>query len=313
MKELRIVFMGTPQFAIPSLEKIFHSEHKLVGIVTQPDRPRGRGQNLLPQPVKRFAIDHHIEPILQPLSLKDEYFIADLRKLEADLFVVVAFRILPDVVFDMAPKGSINLHPSLLPNYRGAAPINWAIIKGEKITGVTIIYIRKEIDAGNIILQKKEPLHEDDTAGTLHDRLSKVGADLLMKAIDNIAENKVQTYSQNPELVTKAPKLTAEMTHLNFDQPALNVKNWIHGLSPFPGAYGIHNGSQIKFYRASIIDKDYKNGIPGSVNRINKNQLWINCNPGIISILELQLEGRRKLKIEEFLRGYKIKENDYFV
>jgi methionyl-tRNA formyltransferase len=302
--------MGTPQFAIPSLDNIFHSDHKIAGIVTQPDRPSGRGQKLLPTPVKKFAFNHQIEPIFQPILLKDEHFINDLRKLRADLFVVVAFRILPEAIFEMAPKGTINLHPSLLPKYRGAAPINWAIINGERITGVTIIYIKKEIDAGNIILQEEEPIHEADTVGSLHDRLSQIGADLLIKAIDQIARNKVQTYSQNPESVTKAPKVTSDIAHLNFNQPASNVKNWIHGLSPIPGAFGIHNRRQIKFYCASIVDETYKNASPGKVYRVSKNQLWITCNPGIISILELQQEGKRKLTIEEFLRGYKIIEND---
>jgi methionyl-tRNA formyltransferase len=304
VKDLRIVFMGTPQFAIPSIEKIFHSKHQLIGIVTQPDRPKGRGKKLTASPVKEFALKNKIDPILQPDSLKDSNFIQTLENLKADIFVIVAFRILPEVIFTMPPKGTINLHPSLLPKYRGAAPINWAIINGEDITGVTTIFIKKEIDAGNLILQEQVPIQPDETAGSLHDRLAAIGANLLIESLDKIERGSIETLKQDEKLVTKAPKLTKEIRHLNFDQPAEQVKNWIHGLSPYPGGYAYFKNKTIKFYRAVVISSEKQAKLPGTIINVNQNNLWISCNPGILSILELQLEGHKRLGIEEFQRGF---------
>jgi len=295
--------MGTPEFAVPSLQKIHQSSHQIVGVVTQPDRPRGRGQKVLPSPVKQFALEHHLHPILQPEKLKEEKFLQALRELNADVFVVVAFRILPEEVFTMPVLGTVNLHPSLLPRYRGAAPINWAIIEGEKVTGVTTIFIRKEIDAGSIILQKEVPIGEDDTAGTLHDRLAAEGADLLLETLNLIAAGEVKTTRQDEGLVTRAPKLTREIAHLNFNQPAPKVKQWIHGLSPYPGAYAYYQGKMVKFYRAEVISTEKVTAPPGTIVKAEKDQLWIACNPGIIAILELQMQGKKRLGVAEFLRG----------
>ena len=319
MNELRIVFMGTPQFAIPSLDGIYQSGHKLVGIVTQPDRPKGRGKRLAAPPVKQFALENNITPLLQPDSLKDSQFINSLRDLKADVFVVVAFRILPEEVFSMAAKGTVNVHPSLLPKYRGAAPINWAIIQGEKITGVTTIFIKKEIDAGNIIMQKEVPIKPNETAGSLHDRLADIGADLLMESLDRIAKDTVEVMKQDEKLVTKAPKLTKEICHLNFNQTAESVKNWIHGLSPYPGAYALLNGNLIKIFRADVISEDDRSTLmeklsqrPGAIVNITRQDLWVACGPGIIKILELQMEGHRRLNTEEFLRGHRPEVGDVF-
>lgn len=303
MNGLKIVFMGTPEFALPSLEKIFHSRHRISGIVTQPDRPRGRGKKLLPTPVKQFALDHSLSPILQPESLKDAKFINALRALDADLFVVVAFRILPEIVFTMPPNGCINLHPSLLPKYRGAAPLNWTIIKGETITGLTTIFLQKKIDAGNIILQREMPVFPDDTFGTLHDRLAPAGGELLMETLDLVEAGTVKTQTQDDSLATPAPKLTKEICRLNFSKPAQEVKNWIHGLSPVPGAYAFYGEETVKFYRAAVVENKSENSRPGEILKAEKNELWIACQPGIIAIEELQLQGRKTLKTGDFLRG----------
>jgi methionyl-tRNA formyltransferase len=309
---LKIVFMGTPEFALPALEKIYHSRHRIVGVVSQPDRPRGRGKKLLPTPVKQFALDHNISPVLQPELLKDPEFIAALQALNADLFVVVAFRILPEIMFSMPPKGCINLHPSLLPRYRGAAPLHWTIIKGETVTGITTIFLKKQVDAGNIILQKEMPVYPADTFGDLHDRLAPAGADLLLESLDLIRAGTVETKNQDDALATPAPKLTKETCRLNFARPAPQVKNWIHGLSPLPGAYAFYREEMIKFYRATVVDTTRHSELPGTIVKAHKKDLWIACQPGIVAIEELQLQGRKTLKTGDFLRGVSLTPGEIF-
>ncbi len=302
--------MGTPEFAIPSLQKVRSSRHRIVGIVTQPDKPRGRGRKLQPSPVKRFALEHGIDHIWQPFSLTDQNFLSDLHKVKADVFVVVAFRVLPDVVFSLPPSGTINVHPSLLPQFRGAAPINWTIINGEKETGVTIIRITRQVDAGGILLQKKVPVYADETAGHLHDRLAALGAELLVQALDQIHQGKANVVPQRDELATPAPKLQKEDCHILFHYPAEQVKNRIHGLSPFPTAFSNFKGERINLYRAKIIKSGAVEGAPGTVVRVNKDELWIACNPGIVSLLEVQKEGKKRMVISEFLLGFSIKQGE---
>lgn len=294
--------MGTPEFALPSMEKILNSRHRIVGVVTQPDRPRGRGKRLAPAPVKQFALDHQLSPILQSEKMKDPDFQSRLAALSADVFVVVAFRILPEAVFTMPAKGTINLHPSLLPKYRGAAPINWTIIRGEATTGITTIFLRKEIDAGNIIFQREMPVYPDDTAGTLHDRLAPAGGDLLVETLDAIAEDRVTLTAQDESLVSSAPKLDKEICRLDFNQPARQVRQWVHGLSPFPGAYTFFRGEMLKLYRAETLDIDHQ-APPGTILQADASGLWIACQSGAIAVLELQLPGRKRLTAAEFLRG----------
>jgi methionyl-tRNA formyltransferase len=304
--------MGTPEFALPTLEKIYHSRHQVAGVVSQPDRPRGRGKKLLPTPVKQFALDFHLSPILQPESLKEPEFVAALQALQAELFVVVAFRILPEVIFTMPPKGCINLHPSLLPKYRGAAPLHWTIIKGESVSGITTIFLKKQVDAGNIILQKEMPLYPDDTFGTLHDRLAPAGAELVLETLDLIEAGTVQTKVQDESLATPAPKLNKEICQLNFSQPAQQVMNWIQGLSPVPGGYAFYRGEMIKFYRAAVVDTTQRSEAPGTIVKAEKEELWISCQPGIVGIEELQLQGRKTLKTGDFLRGFSLVPGDVF-
>jgi len=312
VKKLKIVFMGTPEFAVPSFLKIINSEHKIVGVVTQPDRPRGRGQSVRPTPVKQQAQKFTGVPVFQPEKLSEPDFIEQLKSLPADIFVVIAFRILPEAVFSIPPYGTVNLHPSLLPKYRGAAPINWTIINGERETGVTIIKISRQIDGGGMLAQTKVPVLENETAGSLHDRLAEIGADLLLQTIDDLADDKIAAIPQNDAQATPAPKLTKEMCHISFDQAAGAVKNWIHGLSPYPGAYAFLNDEIIKFYTARIVDEIQQNNPSGKILKTENGEVHIACNPGVISILELQKQGKKILKSDEFLRGFKMRPGDVF-
>jgi len=305
-KSLRIVFMGTPHFAIPTLEKIHQSYHTVVGVVTPPDKPRGRGKKLQPPPVKQFAIDNELSPILQPLKMRDEGFVEELRALEADLFVVVAFRILPIAVFTMPPLGTINLHPSELPKYRGAAPLNWTIMNGEKETAISTIFLRKEIDAGNIIIQEKRDIHPDETVGTLHDRFSVDGADIVLRSIEMIADGSVEPQEQDTSKVTPAPKITKETCLLNFDQPAKQVRQWIHGLSPVPGAYSFYQGNMFKIFSAELVDEKKHDVAPGTILHAGKDDILVTCNPGTLNLREVQIQGRKRLKTGDFLRGFSL-------
>lgn len=305
-KSLRIVFMGTPHFAIPTLEKIHQSNHTVVGVVTPPDKPRGRGKKLLPPPVKQFALDNDISSILQPVKMRDTDFVEELRKLKADLFVVVAFRILPEAVFTMPPLGTINLHPSELPKYRGAAPLNWTILNGETETAISTIFIKKEIDAGNIIIQEKRDIHPDETVGTLHDRFAVDGAEIVLRSIEMIANGTVEPMEQDPSLATPAPKITKETCHLNFDQPARQVRQWIHGLSPVPGAYTYYQGDMFKIFFADLVVEDQQHEKPGTILKAEKDSILVSCNPGTLNLREVQIQGRKRLKTADFLRGFQL-------
>ena len=295
--------MGTPEFAVPSLRAIHASRHQIVGIVSQPDRPKGRGQKLIPTPVKQAALELGLGPVLQPEKLREPDFLAALQALNADLFAVVAFRIMPEAVFAMPPQGTVNLHPSALPKYRGAAPLHWTVLNGDSQTAITTIFIQREIDAGNIILQEPRPVYPEDTTGDLHDRLSEDGAQLLVKSLDLIAAGEVVPQRQDNSLATPARKLTREDCLLSFDQPARAVRNRIMGLSPFPGAYTFLGDQVLKLYRARVIAENEQAGKPGTVLRAAGDQILIACNPGTVSILECQLQGRKRLDAETFLRG----------
>jgi len=309
---LKIVFMGTPEFAVSSLEKLIHSPHTVMGIVTQPDKPRGRGKRLAPSPVKSFAESNQIPAILQPLSLRDPAFLKDLQSLHADIFVVVAFRILPEAVFSMPPLGTINVHPSLLPKYRGAAPINWTIINGETETGVTIMQISKGIDAGGILLQQRIAIYPDETAGSLHDRLAAIGSDMLLETLQKFQDHHIKPTVQDDSLATPAPKITKEDCHISFNQPADQVKNWIHGLSPFPTGFALLRGERINFYKALQVSVLESGQPPGTIVKVSSDGLFVACCPGILNILEMQRQGKKRLQAAEFLRGFPIKSQERF-
>jgi methionyl-tRNA formyltransferase len=296
---MKIIFMGTPEFAVPSLKRLFESRHQVEAVVTTPDKQRGRGQKVTFTPVKEFALNYNI-PILQPEKLKDEDFINELEKFDADLFVIVAFRILPVEVFTLPPKGSFNLHGSLLPAYRGAAPIQWALIKGEKETGLTTFALAEKVDTGNIYYQEKVEIKEDDNFGSLHDRMSLQGAEIVFKTVEMIETGNFVLQEQDNSKASPAPKITREIQQIDWNKTAWEINNLIKGLSPSPGAFFYHNNKLIKIY-ASKLSKEKLN--PGEI-RQTKTELFAGCGEGSLEILELQLEGKKRMHTEEFLRGY---------
>jgi len=312
---MRIVFMGTPEFAVSSLEILIKSGFDVVAVITAPDKPAGRGQKIKQSAVKEFAIKQQIKT-LQPTNLKDSIFISELKALKADLQIVVAFRMLPEIIWDMPKLGTYNLHASLLPKYRGAAPINWAIINNERETGVTTFKIKQAIDTGNILYREKINLNSDITAGELHDQLMKIGAELLLKTVVEINKNLIEGtelnfISQNDENTYHAPKITKELCKINWNKSGDEIYNLIRGLSPYPTAMAyLNNGddkpSIIKIYNSSfkIIEHNYDNGL---LITDNKTFLNVYCKNGIIQINDLQIEGKKRLLIADFLRGIKLK------
>jgi methionyl-tRNA formyltransferase len=292
---MKIVFMGTPEFSIPSLEVLLKNGYEICAVVTAPDEPKGRGYKLSPPPVKVFALQNNLK-VLQPQNLKDPNFINELKKLSPDLIVVVAFRILPKEVFSIPPLGTINVHASLLPKYRGAAPINWAIINGEKETGVTTFFIDEKVDAGNIILQKKIEIGQDETAGELHDKLAKLGAEALLETVKIIQTGNVQTIKQDETLATPAPKIKKEMCQINwYEMKAEQVHNFVRGLSPNPGAFTFLNGKILKIYRTKLVEKisEATTLKPGQII-VDGDSLFAVCpDLNLVQIIEVQIEGRR--------------------
>ena len=304
-ERLRIIFMGTPEFAVASLKRLIESKSNVIAVITVPDKPAGRGQKLLSSPVKLYAEEVGV-PVLQPEKLKNPEFLDQLKALHADLQVVVAFRMLPEVVWNMPKYGTFNLHGSLLPQYRGAAPINWAIINGEKETGVTTFFIEKEIDTGKIIFKEAEPIHEDDDAGTVYERLMEKGAGLVVKTVEAIEDGQYPQEDQDePEEIKSAPKIFRETCEINWGQSANNVYNFIRGLSPYPAAWTMLNGLSCKIFKTEISDEN-ENGHPGEYRTDNRTYLYFRVNNGWISVKMLQLEGKKKMDISEFLRGNRL-------
>lgn len=304
--------MGTPDFAVASLDALIRSGKEVVAVVTAPDKPAGRGQKLQQSAVKQYAVEHQL-PVLQPVKLKDDTFLEELRAFKADLQVVVAFRMLPVVVWDMPPRGTINLHGSLLPQYRGAAPINWAIINGEKETGVTTFFLQHEIDTGNILFAEKVDIGEDETAGDVHDKLMLTGADLVVKTVTAIENNDYQERPQdeildeegNPLETKHAPKIFKETCLIDWSKPVNDVYNHIRGLSPYPAAFTHLDGKTLKVYSAR-----YEHVKPeveaGQYLSDGKSFLKFACPDGYISLETIQLEGKKRIGIAEFLRGYRL-------
>jgi len=306
MKSLRIVFMGTPEFAATSLEALCQSRHEVVGVVTVADKPAGRGLQLQSSPVKTLAREHSI-PVLQPLKLKDPVFLEELKALNADLFVIVAFRMLPEVVWNMPPLGSINLHGSLLPKYRGAAPVNRAIMHGETETGVTIFFLQQEIDTGKVIAREKMPIGEDTTAGELHDAMMHAGARVLVDAIDRIADGGVEAVEQNQlmppnEEIPSASKIFKEDCRIDWTQSVAQIHNHVRGLSPYPAAWTELEGKSFKIFRGKPIDGK---GVENAIETDGKTYLYFRCADGVYSVLTIQPEGKKRMEIEEFLRGWR--------
>ena len=307
-KDLRIIFMGTPEFAVASLKALCDAGANIVAVITAPDKPAGRGMKLNESAVKKFALGHHLN-ILQPLKLKDPEFIKSLRALEPDIAVVVAFRMLPELIWNLPPMGTINLHGSILPQYRGAAPINWAVINGEKQTGVTTFKLQQEIDTGNILLQEEFDIGEKETAGDVHDRMKEIGASLLVKTIKGLAGGTLhdipQTSVSSSVDLKHAPKINTETCRINWEKSTEEVYNLIRGLSPFPTAFTQLQGKSLKIYFG---EKDYssKPPTPGVYDSNGKTYLRFACNDGWIQAKEIQLEGKKRMGIEEFLRGFRL-------
>jgi len=298
--------MGTPEFAVPSLEILVEHKYRVVAVITAPDKPQGRGQKIVGSPVKECALKHNI-PVLQPTNLKSPEFLQELKSLHANLQVVVAFRMLPETVWAMPSIGTFNLHASLLPQYRGAAPINWAIINGEKETGATTFFLKHEIDTGSIIYQEKETINESDTAGTLYDRLMVKGAQLVLKTVRAIESGNYPSLPQEESQPVKhAPKIFKETCEINWNQPADTIRNFVRGLNPYPTAWVLLGEKNYKIFDVSVADTVTIDGNPGSIQTDNKNYLYIKTSDGCISIEELQPEGKRKMNIKEFFRGNRI-------
>lgn len=306
---MRIIFMGTPEFAVASLDILVQNNYEIVGVVTVPDKPAGRGQQLQQSAVKKYALEKGLH-ILQPEKLKDEAFINELKKLNADLQIVVAFRMLPEVVWNMAPLGTYNLHGSLLPKYRGAAPINWAVINGETESGVTSFKLKHEIDTGNMLFQAKAPISKTTTAGELHDTLMHVGADLILKTVKAIESGSYELKPQDDTQSIHAPKLFKETCKINWNNDAKKIYNLIRGLSPYPAAYTefVDKNNQtlgIKIFVSEMEEVNHSLNA-GTVMSDGKTFLKVACANGYIYIKELQMAGKKRMLVEEFLRGFKI-------
>ncbi|MDQ0592908.1 methionyl-tRNA formyltransferase [Chryseobacterium ginsenosidimutans] len=307
MKSLKVVFLGTPEFAKTSLEAIHQSHHEVVGVVTVADKASGRGQKINQSPVKVFAVENNI-PVFQPEKLRNPEFLEELRKLDADVFVVVAFRMMPKVLFEMPKMGTFNLHASLLPDYRGAAPINYAVINGEEKSGATTFFINEKIDEGNILLQEEIPVLEDENAGSLHDRLMEMGAKLVVKTLDGLAENSIverpQPHVENPK---NAFKIFKEDTRIDWTKTSKEIHQFILGMSPYPAAFTtLKIGEEekgLKIFGGKFEILNHGKTV-GSLE-ISKNEFKIYTQDGVYFPLELQLEGKKRMNIKDFLNGFR--------
>ena len=294
--------MGTPEFAVPALELLVDEGWSIVAVITAPDKPQGRGKKLGSSPVKESA-DRLGIPVLQPTNLKSPAFLETLRSFRADIQVVVAFRMLPEVVWNMPSKGTFNLHASLLPDYRGAAPINWAIINGEKETGVTTFFLQHEIDTGSIIFQEREPIFPADNVGTLYERLMERGSRLVLKTIEAIAAgNEVTKQQDDSKLTHHAPKIFKETCEIDWEKPAEEIHNLVRGLSPYPAAWTILNGKTCKIYTTEVLPLS-SGDKPGTFLTDNKTYLHFRTGTTLLAVSSLQLEGKKRMPIGDFLRG----------
>ena len=304
---IRIIYMGTPDFAVEPLRRLVEGGYNIVAVVTMPDKPVGRHHDVLQQsPVKQFAVAHGI-PVLQPERLKDESFLEELRSYQADLQVVVAFRMLPEVVWAMPRLGTFNLHAALLPQYRGAAPINWAIINGDKETGITTFFLDHDIDTGQVIYRESVPIYDDDDVEAVHDRLMVLGADLVLKTVDDVERGIVNPIPQSELTVDgplrPAPKIFKETCQIRWEElSAREVYNFVRGLSPYPAAWTTLDGNMLKIYKVALSTHS-SNHAPGTIETDGKMYLRIACREGWVDVLSLQLAGKKRMNVEDFLRG----------
>ena len=305
-KDLRIVFMGTPEFAKASLALLHEAGCRIVGVITAPDKPAGRGMKLQHSSVKEYALENKFY-LLQPDKLKNPEFLQELKSLDADLQIVVAFRMLPEQVWNMPPMGTVNLHASLLPDYRGAAPINWAIIRGEQKTGLTTFRLKQDIDTGDILLQEEMLIGEDETAGELHDRMKLTGANLLLQTIRGLAEGNIKEKPQDNQLadpVKHAPKILTETCRIDWEKPVVEIFNLVRGLSPYPAAFTSFQGKMLKIY--SCAKEICQVGETAGTFHVENGRLKFACSNGYIYPKIIQAEGKKRMAVEDFLRGLRI-------
>ena len=303
---MRVIFMGTPGFALKSLTILYENGFGIAAVVTVPDKPQGRGLKIKSSPVKQFALQKKLT-ILQPEKLKDPLFRKRLLEFKADVFVIVAFKILPPEIFTIPPSGTINVHASLLPKYRGAAPINWAIINGESETGVTTMRIDANVDTGDILLQKVVTITKNMTAGELHDILAEEGAKLLVKTLKGLED--IQPQKQDILKISKAPKINAETGKIDFSSNSINVHNFIRGLSPYPGAYTFFKSKKIKILESALAESPVSVN-PGMITEVKKDYFEVSCGSGSVKILQVQPEGKRRMSAAEFINGFHLKKED---
>lgn len=298
---MRIIFLGTPDFAVASLKAMVETKHEVVAVVTMPDKPAGRGMKLQQSPVKQYAVSQNI-PVLQPEKLRNPAFIEELRRFKADLQVVIAFRMLPEIVWNMPPLGTINLHASLLPDYRGAAPINWAIINGETVSGVSTFFLKHEIDTGDILLSAACEIDSNTTAGELHDTLMQLGAAVMLQSLELIKQGKTQGTPQANDSHKVAPKIFKTHCQIDWNQPGQNIINLIRGMNPYPAAFTFINSKQVKVFKAQFEPNAYSNK-PGILVCDQKSYLKVACIDGFVYLLDVQMESKKRMDIESFLRG----------
>ncbi len=307
-EDLKIVFLGTPEFAVESLDRLLSDGFNITAVVTMPDKQAGRGHQLICSDVKKYAVEKGLK-LLQPSNLKDENFINELRELNADLFIVIAFRMLPEIVWSMPKLGTFNLHASLLPKYRGAAPINWAVINGDQETGVTTFFLKHEIDTGDIIQQRKISIEENENVGSVHDRLMHLGAEMVVETVNNIITGSVSPIPQPEGEYIPAPKIYKDTCRIDWNMPRKNIKNLIRGLSPYPAAWTEITDTTGKCHQLKIFESSICDDLIDSTTNIgeiilSKNRMAIKCIDGLLEIKELQLAGKKRMETQAFLLGF---------
>ncbi len=308
----RLIFMGTPQFAVPTLEALIQKGHRILAVVTQPDRPKGRGRKQVPSPVKELAVTHQIK-VLQPQKVSDDHFCDQIREMEPDMAIVVAFgQILKENLLTIPGWGVINIHASLLPKYRGAAPIQWAILNSESKTGLTVMRMDEGLDTGPILFQKEVPILEDETAGQLHDRLSQLAGQVIIEALTDMAKTQVKEIPQDDSLASYASKIERRDSLVDWKQPATKISCLIRALDPRPGAFTLLEGKQIKLFSSTVVERSGLDGVPGRVVRHTKEAIHVDTGQGMIGIREIQYPGKKRLSIPDFLRGFPLPEGTIF-
>lgn len=308
---MRIIFMGTPDFSVPTLQSLIDSKHQVIAVVTQPDKPKGRGNEMSFPPVKEKALQYEI-PIFQPVKVREEPFINTLKELNPDAIVVIAFgQIIPKSILDLPKYGCINIHASLLPKLRGAAPIQWAIINGEEETGITTMFMAEGLDTGDMLLKTVVPIEKEETGGSLHDKLSVIGGDLILETLEQLENGTAIRIKQDDKLSNYVGTLNKSLGNIDFSKPAKEIERLIRGLNPWPSAYTFLNGKMLKIWKASVIEKEYTSQT-GVVVEITKDEMIVKTGEGALAFKELQLEGKKRMTTDAFLRGYTIVEGTKF-